>query len=96
MNTAMWNHPVTSEHLEKITKWGYTVIEPISKGNLFDLEMSRGSSDQNQFIFQINVGKRRIRHVTTLKLKDEFLDRIKSVADSNSKSLYVGSASFRY
>ena len=35
MNTAMWNHPVTSEHLERITKWGYTVIEPISKGNLF-------------------------------------------------------------
>ena len=42
MNTAMWNHPVTSEHLERITKWGYTVIEPISKGNLFngDLEVS--------------------------------------------------------
>jgi len=31
MNTSMWNHPVTSEHLERITKWGYTVIEPISK-----------------------------------------------------------------
>lgn len=36
MNTSMWNHPVTSEHLERITKWGYTVIEPISKGNLFN------------------------------------------------------------
>ena len=39
MNTAMWNHPVTSEHLERITKWGYTVIEPISKGNLFDHDL---------------------------------------------------------
>ena len=49
MNTAMWNHPVTSEHLERITKWGFTVIEPIAKGNLFktydlegDLELKTG------------------------------------------------------
>ena len=28
----------------------------------------KGSSDQNHFIFEINVGKRRIRHITTLNL----------------------------
>ena len=29
----------------------------------------KGSSDPSHFIFEINVGKRRIRHGTTLKLK---------------------------
>ena len=38
-----------------------------------------GSSDQTHFIFEINVGKRRIRHTPTLKLNDEFLDRFKIV-----------------
>ena len=29
------------------------------------------------FIYENNVGKRRIRYITTLKLNDEFLDRLK-------------------
>ena len=37
----------------------------------------KGSSDSNHFIFEIDVGKSRIRHTTTLKLNDEFLNRIK-------------------
>ena len=37
----------------------------------------KGSSDPSHIIFEINVGKRRIRHTTTLKLNDEFLDRLK-------------------
>ena len=37
----------------------------------------KGSSDPSHFIFEINVGKSRIRHRTTLKLNDEFLDRLK-------------------
>ena len=56
----------------------------------------KGSSDPSHFIFEINVGKGQIRHTTTLQLNDEFLDRLKSVEDSNSESLYVGSASFRH
>ena len=35
----------------------------------------KGSPDPKLFIFEINVGKRRIRHRTTLNL--EFLDRLK-------------------
>ena len=35
----------------------------------------KGSSDQSPFIFEINLGKSRIRHTTTLKWNDEFLDR---------------------
>ena len=34
---------------------------------------------RTQAIFEINVGKSRIRYTTTLKLNDEFLDRLKSV-----------------
>ena len=37
----------------------------------------KGSSDPCRFIFEINVGKMRIRHTTTLKLNDEFLHRLK-------------------
>ena len=32
------------------------------------LGILKGSSDPNHFIFELNVGKRRIRHRTTLKL----------------------------
>ena len=39
--------------------------------------MIKGSSDPNHFIFQINVGKSRIRHRTTLEFNDEFQDRLK-------------------
>ena len=35
----------------------------------------KGSSDPSHFIFEINLGKSRIRHTTTLKWNDEFLDR---------------------
>ena len=37
----------------------------------------KGSSDPSQFIFEINVGKGRIRHTTTLKLDGEFINRLK-------------------
>ena len=35
----------------------------------------KGSPDPSHFIFEINVGKSRIRH-TISKLNDEFLDRV--------------------
>lgn len=31
MNTHMWTHPITKEHLDKVSLYGYTVIPPISK-----------------------------------------------------------------
>ena len=36
----------------------------------------KGSLDPSHFIIEINVGKSRMRHRTTLKLNDEFLDRL--------------------
>ena len=41
----------------------------------------RGSSDPSHFIFEINLGKSRIRHTTTLKWNDELLDRLKIDSD---------------
>ena len=41
----------------------------------------KGGSDPSHFIFEINVGKGRIRHTTTLKLNDEFQIGSKSIAD---------------
>ena len=49
------------------SKWWYFLI--------------KGSPDPNHFIFEINIGMRRIRHTKTLKLNDEFLDRQKSIED---------------
>ena len=65
----------------------------------------KGNSDPSHFIFEINVGKSRIRHRTTLKLNDELLNRVKFDFHSNSESFYrkfmihnfyVGSDSFRH
>ena len=36
----------------------------------------KGSPDPSHFIFEINLGKSRIRHTTTLKLNDEFPRRL--------------------
>ena len=38
---------------------------------------NKGSPEPSQFNSEINVGKSRIRHTTTLKLNYEFLDRLK-------------------
>ena len=31
MNTAMWEHPVTAQHLRAVEGWGFTVIPPVEK-----------------------------------------------------------------
>ena len=40
------------------------------------LKPFKGSRDPSHFVFEINVGKKRIRHTTTLKLNDEILNRL--------------------
>lgn len=31
MNTNMWNHPITKEHLDKISSWGVKIVPPVEK-----------------------------------------------------------------
>lgn len=31
MNTKMWEHPVTGQHVERLKSWGYREIECVSK-----------------------------------------------------------------
>ena len=31
MNTAMWEHPITSTHLNILRNWGVRVIDPVTK-----------------------------------------------------------------
>lgn len=31
MNTEMWNHPITQEHIDKLKEWGYKIVFPQSK-----------------------------------------------------------------
>ena len=59
----------------------------------------KGSSDQSHFIFEINVGKSRIRHTTTLNLNDAIFNRFwvdLEIHHSISESFYIGSDSFRH
>jgi len=58
----------------------------------------KGSPDLSHFIFEIKVGKRRIRHTTILKLNDEFLEGFKinpMRRHSGSESFYLVSAPFQ-
>ena len=48
---------------------------------LIKQKIFKGGSYQSYFIFEINVGKSRIRHTTTLKLKNEFKIGSKSIED---------------
>ena len=50
-------------------------------------------ADPSNFIFEINVGKSRIRHTTTLKLNDEFPDRLKSIEDDFIQSRSMSDSS---
>ena len=68
-----------------------TQNQMVSRGKIF-----KGSPNQSHFIFEINVGNRRIRHITTLNL---LLQRILvdlEIHHSISASLFVGSDSFRH
>ena len=42
----------------------------LGHSNIHQLEILKGSPDQSHFIFEINVGKSRIRHKTTSKIED--------------------------
>ena len=80
------------EMLWPVVKWGASFR---FHSTLMDF---KDSPDLSRFILEINVGKRRIRHRTTPKLNDEFLDRLNidwRWRYSNSESFYVGSDSFR-
>ena len=64
--------------LEKTRSWKDRI--EIGKNEVGKLKLhwkfSNLRVDPSHFIFEINVGKSRIRHTTTLKLNDEFLDRL--------------------
>ena len=65
------NHKQLSELPESPKSPNETSIEiqtDISYATIYDNGKFNHSSDQNYFIFEINVGNSRIRHRTTLKL----------------------------
>ena len=66
---------------------------------LLAFRLIKGSSDPNHFIFEINVGKRWIRHKTTLNLNDVNFNRFWvdwELYHLISESLHVGSATFQH
>ena len=63
---------------KQIAKKKFRRFFKIIQRNLLRSEnIFKGSLDVSHFILEINIGKRRIRHTTTLKLYDKFLDRLK-------------------
>ena len=67
-------YPITCQ-FRKIKTLGSTEPAGIMGGELFGSVTVKASSDSSNLIFEMNVGKKRIRHTTTLKLNDEFLDQ---------------------
>ena len=63
---------------------------------LENIHFIKGSSGTSHFIFQVNVGKRRIRHRMTLNLNLQSILSQLEIHHSISESLYVGSVSFRH
>lgn len=59
MNTKMWEHPITKEHINKIKSWGIKVIDPVSK-ELFCGDVGIGAmADINTIIDSF--GKRKVK-----------------------------------
>ena len=57
--------------------WVHTSYYVESSQRLYQDFTIKGSPYPNHFIFEINVGKKRIRYTTTVKFNDEILDRFK-------------------
>ena len=62
----------------------------IPKAYLVLLGNIKGTSGSSHFIFEINVGREWIRRTTTLKLNNQFLDRLKN---SNRLKIQIQSRS---
>ena len=83
---------INNTSVMQFKKGSFEASDTIYPGNFF--EFFKGSSHTRHFIFEINVGKGRIRHTTTLILNlQSILSRSRN---SISDSLYVGSDSFRH
>ena len=54
-----------------------TILGMVLISGSYNYKMGRVVQTFSHFIFEINVGNRRIRHTTTLEFNDEFLDRVK-------------------
>jgi len=53
-NTAMWEHPVTKEHLDKLTNWGYKIVMPQSKMLACKTEGMGALADISDIVKEVN------------------------------------------
>ena len=67
---------MVGSQLQNVGKWARQALE-FGKNKTEPNPWIKGSSDPRHFIFEINVGKSRIRYKMSLKLNDELLDRLK-------------------
>lgn len=51
MNSKMWNHPVTQEHLDMIKSWGIIVVPPVEK-KLFCGDVGIGAMEDVEKIIE--------------------------------------------
>ena len=93
--TTLEDSNQSGKELETVAaKYFHKNLHQPDKQELF--QHIKGSSDQIHFIFQINVGKSRIRHRKTLNFELRHSIGVDLEIDhSISESLYVGSDSFQ-
>ena len=70
VDTSMKKEPEATDAL--FAPLNYLILK--QRNRSIGLEKFKGSSDPSHFTFEINVGKGRIRHATTLKLNHELLE----------------------
>ena len=96
--TTLEDSNQSGKELETVAaKYFHKNLHQPDKQELF--QHIKGSSDQIHFIFQINVGKSRIRHRKTLNFESRHFNCYGAsleIHHSMSESFYLGSDSFRH
>lgn len=64
MNTAMWQHPTTSRHLELVASFGYAIVAPTEK-TLMCGDVGVGAMADVESIVAHVVRSRQPQHTTT-------------------------------
>lgn len=67
MNTLMWDHPITSEHVERLVNLGYTHVPPIKK------TLACKDTGEIQTITTASAYVKQISEINTIMLKSALL-----------------------
>ncbi len=98
MNVNMWNNPATQENIQKLKKFGYQIVEPVSgmlacgyegKGKLKDIKLIYDEILQQLNQTQLLKGK---KVIVTAGGTNEKIDEVRSITNRSSGKMGVAIA----